>query len=152
MVVDIFEGSRIKINLLGIQIVWDPDKKRWTNTEGGEEEPESFKPPPKMSDLMPNHQPMPQQQIPTMPTQAPQAPTVPMMEQNSIPSAVPTLSNGPAMTTPQQPDKPNAEPAPTPRLQSNMYKMQRNRSESTLNYLINFCILKLFFQPLKNHT
>lgn len=116
--------------------MWDPDKKRWVNTEGGEEEPESFKPPPKMSDLMPNHQPMQQQQqqqIPTMPTSVPQAPTVPIMEQNSIPSVVPTLANGPAMT-PQQPDKPNAEPAPTPRLQSNMYKMQRNRSESALNF------------------
>lgn len=106
--------------------MWDPDKKRWVNTEGGEDEQESFKPPPKMSDLMPNHQPV-QQHVPSMPTMAPQAPTMPMMEQNSIPSAVPTLSNGPT-TTPAHPDKP-AEPAPTPRLQSNMYKMQRNRSE-----------------------
>ncbi|XP_055380645.1 uncharacterized protein LOC129611490 isoform X2 [Condylostylus longicornis] len=32
-------------------IVWDPEKKRWVNTEGDETESESFKPPPKMSDL-----------------------------------------------------------------------------------------------------
>lgn len=123
---------------MGEQILWDPDKKRWVNTEGGEDEQESFKPPPKMSDLMPNmHQSMnqqpvqqqPPQHVPSMPTSVQQAPTLPMMDQNSIPNAVPTISNGP-VTTKQQPDKQNADPAPTPRLQSNMYKMQRNRSES----------------------
>ncbi|XP_063697172.1 uncharacterized protein LOC134828128 isoform X2 [Culicoides brevitarsis] len=100
-------------------IVWDPDKKRWVNTEGGEEEQESFKPPPKMADLMPKQQqPM---QVPSQPT-----PTVPMMDQN----AVPTMPNGPMTQQPQseQPKPQSSEPAPTPRLQSNMYKMQRNRT------------------------
>uniref|UniRef100_A0A336MDD9 CSON010219 protein n=1 Tax=Culicoides sonorensis TaxID=179676 RepID=A0A336MDD9_CULSO len=106
-------------------IVWDPNTKRWVNTEGGEDEQESFKPPPKMSDLMPSMQQstnQPQQQVPTMQTPAmvPQAvPTVPMMDQNSIPSG---------FVAQPQPDKPGSDPAPTPRLQSNMFKMQRNRT------------------------
>ena len=34
-------------------IVWDPDKKRWINTDGDDEEEEKNKaPPPKDSDLM----------------------------------------------------------------------------------------------------
>lgn len=113
--------------------MWDPDKKRWVNTEGGEDEQESFKPPPKMSDLMPNMQQSASQQpmqVPTMPAPTPQAPAVPMLDQNSIPNAVTNPipnTNGPTPQT-QQPEKPNTEPAPTPRLQSNMYKMQRNRS------------------------
>ncbi|KAH8420609.1 hypothetical protein KR009_012107 [Drosophila setifemur] len=52
-------------------IVWDKERKCWTNTEGGSEEVESFKPPPKMSDLgmgmgMPPGAPSPLLQAPFM--------------------------------------------------------------------------------------
>lgn len=38
-------------------IVWDPEKKRWVNTEGVDDATEdSLKPPPKMSEIAPQHQ------------------------------------------------------------------------------------------------
>ncbi|XP_030749352.1 protein transport protein Sec16B isoform X3 [Sitophilus oryzae] len=35
------------------KIVWDQDKKRWTNVDGDSNDAAEFKPPPKMADLMP---------------------------------------------------------------------------------------------------
>ncbi|XP_050328868.1 uncharacterized protein LOC126758587 isoform X1 [Bactrocera neohumeralis] len=129
-------------------IVWDPEKKKWVNTDGDEAAEESFKPPPKMSDIMaqappamgasnvptasqPYPQPQPQQQLQPQP---PQQQSSPLLDTQQY--AAPTQSPAPAVS-----------PAPvsgysahaltgadaagatkTPSLQSNMFKMQRNRT------------------------
>jgi hypothetical protein len=42
----------MKMATLLLQIVWDPDKKRWTNVDGDDEEGSSdLPPPPKASEL-----------------------------------------------------------------------------------------------------
>lgn len=116
-------------------IVWDPEKKKWVNTDGGDDESSDFKPPPKMSDLS-----------------AAMLPSGPAFN-SSLPPALnaPLATNGPPIAK-QQPQYnllpgvesagdalsmqsngvPNMVDGPTkiPNLQSNMFKMQRNRSES----------------------
>lgn len=147
-------------------IVWDKERKCWTNTEGNGDEAESFKPPPKISDLgmalggppaapignaglgmglMPvannapgSHQsaPLMDQQTPSQPqtygspidyTAAPAPeliPTVPSPAPLSVPSSAPAALAAP---------NPAAVPGgPQPKLQSNMFKMQRNRSKSDI--------------------
>ncbi|XP_055840570.1 uncharacterized protein LOC129908228 isoform X2 [Episyrphus balteatus] len=109
-------------------IVWDPEKKKWVNTDGEEQNEESLKPPPKMSDLVPKvmqnlsvsqvqqqhqqalpHEEASQQLIQTMPTRS----LDPVQTFNAAPAFVaPTLG----------------EPTKPPSLQSNMFKMQRNRT------------------------
>ncbi|XP_049310381.1 uncharacterized protein LOC105232085 isoform X1 [Bactrocera dorsalis] len=132
-------------------IVWDPEKKKWVNTDGDEASEESFKPPPKMSDIMaqappamgasnvptasqPYPQPQPQQQQQQLQPQPPQQQPSPLLDTQQY--AAPTQSPAPAVS-----------PAPvsgysahaltgtdaagatkTPSLQSNMFKMQRNRT------------------------
>lgn len=100
-------------------IVWNPDKKQWVNTtsDGGEEETEPFQPPP--MGMPPQQQPQ-HQQPPSMPTNVPsfnQQPAMPMAPVDA------QQSNGglPNMT--------GGDPNKVPNLQSNMFKMQRNRSE-----------------------
>lgn len=130
-------------------IVWDPEKKRWVNTDGDEAVEESFKPPPKMSDIMAQAPPtmatsqpylQPQQQ--QLQLQPPQQRASPLLDTHQY--AAPTQS-------PAAAPAPAASPAPvsgysahalagadavgatkTPSLQSNMFKMQRNRSESKI--------------------
>lgn len=133
--------------------MWDPDKKRWINQDEGEAESEAFKPPPKMSEfnlpqqsmgqppLMTSMQSMgqgqgqPQQQQP-MPMQGmpPPAQSPAFM---GTPAPVPTPSMAPMMMNPN-PGQPTAEDpsavdganrVPTNNLQSNQFKLQRNRSE-----------------------
>lgn len=133
------------------QIVWDPEKKKWTNTEGEESEETAFKPPPKMpefasyqfSNAMPN--------IPS-PTAAPMQstemappvsalPPVPEPNNNAIGNvptygnAVPQMNNITAAPTPAGP-APSLQPNATPSLQSNMFKMQRNKSECSIDCFI----------------
>lgn len=132
-------------------IVWDPDKKRWVNTEGDDIGEEAFKPPPKMADLMPApaappqmpaapvaaHIPSvqppaatgyPSEQIPTGGNYGPAPSLNAGPSQTPIPQATqPTVSNnlgGPAVPTAAAP----AGPTKVPTLQSNMFKMQRNRT------------------------
>uniref|UniRef100_A0A1B0CTM0 Protein transport protein sec16 n=1 Tax=Lutzomyia longipalpis TaxID=7200 RepID=A0A1B0CTM0_LUTLO len=97
-------------------IVWDPDKKKWVNTDGEADEAESFKPPPKMADFaapQSNHEysvPHPE----NLPQQIPQ----------------PTPQSTPAPAVVAAP-LPSTDGAPVPKgnnLQSNMFKMQRNRT------------------------
>ncbi|XP_055695020.1 uncharacterized protein LOC129796912 isoform X2 [Lutzomyia longipalpis] len=97
-------------------IVWDPDKKKWVNTDGEADEAESFKPPPKMADFaapQSNHEysvPHPE----NLPQQIPQ----------------PTPQSTPAPAIVAAP-LPSTDGAPVPKgnnLQSNMFKMQRNRT------------------------
>ncbi|XP_055588526.1 uncharacterized protein LOC129740902 isoform X2 [Uranotaenia lowii] len=124
-------------------IVWDPEKKRWINTEEGEAGEEAFKPPPKMADLMPNAAAspsgLPAHVPPTMgPPGAMGVPTgaepVPSMNTEhpvaSVPQPPNVVHNVPAAPTTAAPAAPKAtgEPTKVPNLQSNMFKMQRNRT------------------------
>ncbi|KAH8250511.1 hypothetical protein KR038_008561 [Drosophila bunnanda] len=145
-------------------IVWDKERKCWTNTEGNGEEAESFKPPPKMSDLgvpsMPpgglgmtvnppmfsNHQAEPQlldqsqqqqqqQQQPQQPqmmygspidyTAAPAPEMIPTMP---LPASTPAPVAVAGQPTPSPVAAAAIPGGPQPKLQSNMFKMQRNRT------------------------
>ncbi|XP_073828694.1 endoplasmic reticulum export factor secretory 16 isoform X10 [Musca autumnalis] len=130
-------------------IVWDPEKKRWVNTDADEQAEEAFKPPPKMGDLMPQATqqqqqassgaaaPPPQQQQQPL-LQQQQQQQIPFMDpqQQYVPTSTPLSSSTPMSQQPQQPTTPNVAannqnnpaPAKTPTLQSNMFKMQRNRT------------------------
>lgn len=132
-------------------IVWDPEKKKWVNTDGDEAAEESFKPPPKMSDIMaqappamgafnvpPASQPYSQPQQQQLQPQLPQQQPSPLLDtqQYAAPtqSAAPAASLAPvsgysahAVTSAEA-----AGATKTPSLQSNMFKMQRNRSESII--------------------
>uniref|UniRef100_A0A2M4A303 Putative sec23-binding domain of sec16 n=1 Tax=Anopheles triannulatus TaxID=58253 RepID=A0A2M4A303_9DIPT len=116
------------------KIVWDEVSKRWVNTDETEAEQEAYKPPPKMTDLMPSGPSA--ATAPSMPPGAAQAPsqeTNPMYQPvvNQSPSGGPTMQapatagqSNPAAGNPM----PTGEPMKVPNLQSNMYKMQRNRT------------------------
>ncbi|XP_075155918.1 uncharacterized protein LOC142229271 isoform X3 [Haematobia irritans] len=124
-------------------IVWDPEQKKWVNTDGDEQEAESFKPPPKMGDMMPqnvaNSGP-PQNQINPAQPQQNQIPFMDPQQQHQQPQYVPTsIPNSESSPNPMQQQSQthsnavaanqNAPgPAKTPTLQSNMFKMQRNRT------------------------
>lgn len=88
------------------------------NKDQDEDEKESFKPPPKMMEL-----PGMQQNVPT------QAPSIPTANQVN-----PMPSYGSPPTPNLQDANANIDPATTPKvpnLQSNMFKMQRNKSNET---------------------
>ncbi|XP_055630491.1 uncharacterized protein LOC129771134 isoform X2 [Toxorhynchites rutilus septentrionalis] len=111
-------------------IVWDPEKKRWVNTESDEAVEESFKPPPKMADLMPTSSAPPQASTPishsiaTIPSPTTYA-AEPSPHVVEPPSEQPlTMSQG----TNQSSTTKIGEPTKVPTLQSNMFKMQRNRT------------------------
>ncbi|XP_039227447.1 protein transport protein Sec16A isoform X5 [Drosophila yakuba] len=145
-------------------IVWDKERKCWTNTEGSGEEAESFKPPPKMSDLgmalggppaapvanaglgmglMPmannslgSHQsaPLMDQPPPSQPqmygspidyTAAPAPELIPTVPS---PAPAPLSVPSPAPAASAAPNPAAAPGGPQPKLQSNMFKMQRNRT------------------------
>ena len=137
-------------------IVWDPEKKKWVNTDGDADEQEAFKPPPKMSDLMPSQpqtqslpqqqqqQSQPQQQLQPQQSQpqTQQINQIPFMDVNQqqqtqqfVPHVTPAASPNPLQQQQQQQQSSQNQgqqppgPAKTPTLQSNMFKMQRNRSE-----------------------
>lgn len=95
------------------------------NKDNDEEETEAFRPPPKMSDMMgsaamppmpPNNDSKPVPSIP-MPVQNQAHPSNPMNYANP-----PTMNASPGENT-------NNGPAAVPSLQSNMFKMQRNKSK-----------------------
>ncbi|XP_053951524.1 uncharacterized protein LOC128858940 isoform X2 [Anastrepha ludens] len=136
-------------------IVWDPENKRWINTDGDEATEESFKPPPKMSDIMaqappmgaaPPMQPYPQQQQhqqqqqqpQQQPTQAPQPSPLLDTHQYAPAATVPSPAPVPASSVSPAPvsgysahaltGADAAGASKTPSLQSNMFKMQRNRT------------------------
>ncbi|XP_036339242.1 uncharacterized protein LOC118748708 isoform X2 [Rhagoletis pomonella] len=131
-------------------IVWDPEKKRWVNTDGDAAAEESFKPPPKMSDIVAHAPPaavptvaQPYQQQQQLQQQQPQ----PMQAQQPSPLLDTHQYAAVSAPTPAAAPAPSASPAPvsgysahaltgadtagaskTPSLQSNMFKMQRNRT------------------------
>lgn len=148
-------------------IVWDPEKKRWVNTDGDEATEESFKPPPKMSDLMAQAAPpamaappvtVPQSYAPQqLQLQQQQQPQQHLQPQPIAPHPSPLVDTHQYTAATAQPaapaPAPSVSPAPvssysahaltgteapvgaakTPSLQSNMFKMQRNRSECGKN-------------------
>lgn len=149
--------------------MWDPDKKKWVNTEGEAAGEEAFKPPPKMADLMPTGaaQPPPQMQAPAP---GPPAPAPVMAISTPSPGYVPggggggmapapTMNVDPAASlptgmaaAPQGAAPKVGEPTKVPNLQSNMFKMQRNRSEfGTACNVVQFWKFMKFFhsQALK---
>lgn len=152
-------------------IVWDKERKCWTNTEGNAEETESFKPPPKMSDMgsvaaaaaaaAASSAVPPPALIPTplaTPLQQQQQPQqhdlsqaniydnnqstaeydynnyAEQVQQQQQYAPVPAPSPAPATATPaaaQAAATPTAGAAggAQPKLQSNMFKIKRNRSK-----------------------
>ncbi|XP_054086639.1 uncharacterized protein LOC105219596 isoform X2 [Zeugodacus cucurbitae] len=128
-------------------IVWDPEKKRWINTDGEEAAEESFKPPPKMSDIMAQQPPaMGATNVPPA-TQPYQQPQPPQQQQQQPSPLLDTQQYAAPTSSPAAAPAPAASPAPvsgysahalsgadaagvtkTPSLQSNMFKMQRNRT------------------------
>ncbi|KAH8306495.1 hypothetical protein KR018_000560 [Drosophila ironensis] len=149
-------------------IVWDKERKCWTNTEGNGDEAESFKPPPKMSDLgmgtgmgmgMGVGMPSPAGLAPQQQQQQLQpSPSPPTFMESNVPQQLqaqpPQLYGGggapvdyTAAPAPELHPLPAPSPVPAvasatapaaaaaaapggapPKLQSNMFKMQRNRT------------------------
>ncbi|XP_043949653.1 protein transport protein Sec16A isoform X8 [Drosophila biarmipes] len=139
-------------------IVWDKERKCWTNTEGNGEEVESFKPPPKMSELgmglpqggppaapaglganplgghqatplMDQQPPQPQPQMYGSPIDYTAAPAAPeLMPTVPSPAPLPVPSPAPAAAAAAAPNPAATPGGPQPKLQSNMFKMQRNRT------------------------
>lgn len=125
------------------QIVWDPEKKKWMNKDHEESEAEAFKPPPKMSDLMgPAAAVAPINSMPNIP--AMQSPVTPIEHRNepnfgaypTSPNLAPTPAPAPNLNSPPMPAGNSGSGADAiaatnkiPSLQSNMFKMQRNKSE-----------------------
>lgn len=102
------------------QIIWDAQNQKWMNKDHDEDEKESFKPPPKMTDLPamqpPAMQPPVSKPIQNIPAaEAYRAPPTPLLQETITPS--------------------NSESAAkVPNLQSNMFKMQRNKSRQCVTH------------------
>lgn len=139
-------------------IVWDKERKCWTNTEGNADETESFKPPPKMSDMgmgMPaTAAPPALNTLGTVPTPVATPNLLPQQQsahelpnnannvyENQLeydytsyaaPAASPAPGLGPAGTAAAAGAGGAAGATPPggaqPKLQSNMFKIKRNRS------------------------
>ncbi|XP_055530048.1 uncharacterized protein LOC129721476 isoform X2 [Wyeomyia smithii] len=113
-------------------IVWDPETKRWVNTESDATEEEAFKPPPKMSDIMPNTVLPPTNQSPVpvevapVPVQVPSNTGYGLLAQGNNNEAV--NQQAAPTSNAHQPGPKLGEPTKVPNLQSNMFKMQRNRT------------------------
>lgn len=98
-------------------IVWDAEKKKWINTDEREDSHENFVPPPKT--------------IESMSFQYQQQEIIQQTQSASIPTN--GLKNTFTTSDPQE----HAQPKPSG-LQSNMFKMQRNRSMKHFSNLIFF--------------
>ncbi|CAG9858230.1 unnamed protein product [Phyllotreta striolata] len=96
------------------KIVWDEAKKRWMNLDNDPDDPANeFKPPPKLSDLMPKMNTM-QPQAQSTPQQSPAAPNPAAFD----PNKTVTANGGPAETANL------ARPVPG----GNMFKLQKGRN------------------------
>lgn len=121
----VFELEFLTSNF-GSQIVWDEATKKWVNKDsedGGEAE--SFKPPPKMGDMMGNHA-MPQQQQPQVPIPSmPQFSQPQIVQQQQLP-----VENVMQQQQNQSPMMPAAGDAMPPQSAApNMFKMQKGKSK-----------------------
>ncbi|KAH8415370.1 hypothetical protein KR222_005531 [Zaprionus bogoriensis] len=146
-------------------IVWDKERKCWTNTEGNADEAEAFKPPPKMSDMgtvaaavaatvaaaptptatpnlheLPNVNLYEQQQQQQQPPQQPEYDYSNYGEQQYAPAAaaaatvptaaatIPTVAATIPTAAATTPTAAAAAGGAQPKLQSNMFKIKRNRT------------------------
>ncbi|XP_058465910.1 uncharacterized protein LOC131439192 isoform X2 [Malaya genurostris] len=115
-------------------IVWDPETKKWVNTEASEGSEEAFKPPPKMADILPASLPV-QGPATVQPAAAPTPtpvntgynPSPPIHYEPNSQQSVPDVPTQPVAVAPGGTVK-MGEPTKVPTLQSNMFKMQRNRT------------------------
>lgn len=108
------------------------------NKDNDEDETEAFKPPPKMSDMM-SSAAMPA--IPAMPTNNDfkPVPSIPMPVQNRTdPSNTMNTYGNPTMVNASQSENSNNGQAAVPSLQSNMFKMQRNKSNNAICFFFAF--------------
>uniref|UniRef100_A0A182WDD2 Sec16 Sec23-binding domain-containing protein n=1 Tax=Anopheles minimus TaxID=112268 RepID=A0A182WDD2_9DIPT len=123
------------------KIVWDEVTKRWVNTDENETETEAYKPPPKMSDLVsgaPAVPSAPSQMGPLQdagpayqqPPPAPMGGNVGTQIRASQPmgNVAGVMQPNVATVNAAGGGGPVGEPTKVPTLQSNMYKMQRNRT------------------------
>lgn len=116
-----------------LQIVWDPEKKKWTNTEHDECEETAFKPPPKMPGFTQNQFANAIPAIPTTPS-VQLTETASLEPSNSMGNVPMTYGNASTSSNFGNAPQPNSiaatdVPAKVPSLQSNKFKMQRNRGE-----------------------
>lgn len=109
-----------------LKIVYDDVKKRWINTEEDDApQEEAFKPPPKMGDFGKVQQSAPMPGPVSMPPPA----STPI--DNSLAAPAPNAGGygNPAPYADVPLVNNGEQPAKVPSLQSNMFKMQRNKSE-----------------------
>lgn len=144
------------------QIVWDSDKKKWVNTDGGAEEAEQFRPPPKMADMAPrlsgnasfsapNAEPPSLNAVPTHTPYDPPTSTFGLTASSAIPPNIPSPGPvGSSLPTPVGDPSQSSALGKTPSLQSNMFKKQRNQSKYIL-FIILF-IFPMFFYVLFTNT
>lgn len=112
------------------QIVYDKVKGKWINKDEDESEAEAFKPPPKLSDLTGSSL-MTNNANQNIPVAAPMPPDQ-RNEMNPVntygnPNMPSSNFSSPQISGVNNPDPTVANKVPS--LQSNMYKMQRNKSE-----------------------
>lgn len=114
--------------------MWDPENKKWINTDQDVTEEEAFKPPPKMADLTRSAIPsMPAMPAMSAPVTAPGVPTMPLPATTPVDSNQLQNANAYGLPAPHADASANnntIDQAKVPSLQSNMFKMQRNKSES----------------------
>jgi hypothetical protein len=120
-----------------LQIVWDEATKKWMNKDEDPAEVESFKPPPKMDDMMRTNQPMQsvpqyqQQQQQPMMNQVPMQAAQPVQQMQQQPQAMMNQVPMQNMTPHQSQQQPNAaaeQVVPPGPSAPNMFKMQKGRS------------------------
>lgn len=144
----------MRFTLYILQIVWDPEKKKWVNTEQDSTDEQSFRPPPKMGGLPNtanniNNNGINNNNIVTAPN-IPNANTV--LQNSQEPQSVKTklaFNAIPAI------DTNNLEPKP-PATQSNMFKMQKNKCKRNQHFLIKHIVFKynhndIFYIFLNQH-
>lgn len=106
------------------QIIWDEQNKRWINKDQDEDEKESFKPPPKMAQLP---------EMTQTSNSSSKIPNIPAAEQQMQLYGSPTLPTPNIQEGNTNSNNESIPAAKTPSLQSNMFKMQRNKSKDKSN-------------------
>ena len=107
------------------QIIWDEQNKKWINKDQDEDEKESFKPPPKMTDLS---------TLTQLPNDINKIPDIPNFDQVSQMQsygspAMLSVPNVKDISNMNCSSDPLSTVLPSNSLQSNMFKMQRNKSK-----------------------
>lgn len=124
---------QINVKLPFLQILWDEATKKWVNKDGDVTEAETFKPPPKMGNMIGNNsQPLQAPQLVAQMPQMNQYAQSPGVAQQPNPISQMENMNPAFMQQPQQPQQipvvGGVDSAPSPAA-PNMFKMQKGRSE-----------------------